>query len=70
VRFLSLTDSNRTETTQDDVLILADPYDRTDHREDGYIVYPFENLYEGLWRNYYDPDFDWGLFVAVFPETR
>jgi hypothetical protein len=61
-------DTMGTETTQDDVLILADPYDRTDHHEDGYIVYPLENLYEGLWRNYYDPDFDWGLFVAVSPK--
>jgi hypothetical protein len=61
-------DSMGTETTQDDVLILADPYDRTDHHLDGYIVYPLQLFYEGSWRNYYDPDFDWGLFVAVFPK--
>ncbi|MDR0748772.1 MAG: C39 family peptidase [Tannerellaceae bacterium] len=60
-------DTRDTETIEDDVLILADPYDRTDHCPDGYIVYPLENLYSGNWRNYYDPDFDWGLFVAVFP---
>jgi hypothetical protein len=63
-------DTKSTETTADDVLVLADPYDRTDHREDGYIVYPLENLYHGNWRNYYDPDFGWGLFVAVFPEKH
>jgi hypothetical protein len=63
-------DTMGTGTPQDDVLILADPYDRTDHLEDGYIVYPLANLYEGNWRNYYDPDFDWGLFVAVFPKTE
>jgi hypothetical protein len=60
-------DTKDTETIEDDVLILADPYDRTDHCPDGYTVYPMENLYEGNWRNYYDPDFNWGLFVAVFP---
>ncbi|MDR0745631.1 MAG: C39 family peptidase [Mediterranea sp.] len=63
-------DTMGTETTKDDVLILADPYDRTDHHKDGYIVYPLANLYDGNWRNYYDPDFDWGLFVAVFPKAN
>jgi hypothetical protein len=62
-------DTMGTETTADDVLVLADPYDRTDRREDGYIVYPFQNLYEGNWRNYYDPDFDWGLFLAIWTEN-
>jgi hypothetical protein len=60
-------DSMNSETAKDDILILADPYDRTDHHQDGYIVYPLENLYYGNWRNYFDPDFNWGLFVAVFP---
>jgi hypothetical protein len=63
-------DTNDTETFEDDVLLLADPYDRTDHRPDGYVVYPMENLYYGNWRNYYDPDFDWGLFVTIFPEKE
>jgi hypothetical protein len=62
-------DTRGTETTADDILVLADPYDRTDHKEDGYIVYPFENLYYGNWRNYYDPDFDWGLFLAIWTEN-
>jgi len=61
-------DTMDTETIMDDVLVLADPYDRTDHKEDGYIIYPFENFYEGIWRNYYDPDFKWGLFLVAFPE--
>jgi hypothetical protein len=60
-------DNMGTEILRDDVLILADPYDHTDHNCDGYIIYPLENLLEGIWRNYYDPDFNWGLFVAVFP---
>ena len=62
-------DTMGTESTDDDVLILADPYDRTDHTEDGYIVYPFENFYYGTWRNYYDPDFKWGLFLVVRPSA-
>jgi hypothetical protein len=60
-------DTMGTDATADDVLILADPYDRTDHTEDGYIVYPFENFYEGTWHNHYDPDFKWGLFIAAYP---
>jgi ABC-type bacteriocin/lantibiotic exporter with double-glycine peptidase domain len=63
-------DTMDTETIEDNVLVLADPYDHSDHKQDGYIVYPLANLYHGNWRNYYDPDFDWGLFVAVFPETK
>jgi hypothetical protein len=63
-------DTMGTDRTEDDVLILADPYDHTDHQPDGYIVYPLANFYSGTWRNYYDPDFDWGLFVAVFPDSR
>jgi hypothetical protein len=61
-------DSMNTGSMEDDVLILAEPYDRTDHFRDGYIVYPVENLFYGNWRNYFDPDFGWGLFVAVLPE--
>lgn len=60
-------DTMGTDKTIDDVLILADPYDRTDHKKDGYVIYPFQNFYEGTWRNYYDPDFKWGLFIAAWP---
>ncbi|MDR3251450.1 MAG: C39 family peptidase [Tannerella sp.] len=63
-------DTMGTGTIEDDVLILADPYDRTDHCKDGYIVYPLENLYYGTWRPYYAPDFNWGLFVAALPITQ
>ncbi|GHT74238.1 hypothetical protein AGMMS50262_06780 [Bacteroidia bacterium] len=61
-------DSMGTAYIEDDVLILAEPYDRTDHFCDGYIVYPMENLFYGNWRNYFDPDFGWGLFAAILPE--
>jgi hypothetical protein len=60
-------DTMGTPATIDDVLILADPYDTTDHNQDGYITFPFQQFYFGIWRNYYDPDFNWGLFIAAYP---
>ena len=33
-----------TEAENDDVLLVADPYDTTDHNQDGYGVYPAERL--------------------------
>jgi len=38
-------DTMGTETTQDDVIIVADSYDTTDHNQDGYGVYPAERFY-------------------------
>ncbi len=38
-------DTMGTETQQDDVLIVADSYDTTDHNQDGYGVYPAERFY-------------------------
>ena len=38
-------DTMGTETTQDDVLIVADPYDTTDHNQDGYGTYGAERVY-------------------------
>jgi hypothetical protein len=38
-------DDMGTESTLDDVVILADPYDTFDHRQDGYIVHSAEKLY-------------------------
>ena len=37
-------DTMGTETEQDDVLIVADPYDTTDHNQDGYGIYPAERF--------------------------
>ena len=37
-------DNMGTETAQDDVIIVADPYDTTDHNQDGYGVYPAERF--------------------------
>ena len=33
----------------DDVLILADPYDITDHKQDGYYIFPLGRFYD-MWR--------------------
>lgn len=38
-------DTMGTETAQDDVIIVADPYDTTDHNQDGYGIYPAERFY-------------------------
>ena len=38
-------DTMGTETTADDVLILADPYDTGDHLQDGYVINPVEKFY-------------------------
>lgn len=38
-------DNMGTETYADDVIIVADSYDTTDHNQDGYGVYPAERFY-------------------------
>jgi len=38
-------DTMGTETTADDVLIMADSYDTADHFQDGYVVNPVEKFY-------------------------
>lgn len=38
-------DNNGTPTIADDVLIFADPYDTTDHWQDGYYYYPLERWF-------------------------
>jgi len=59
-------DTMGSETTADDVLILADPYDTTDHNQDGYYVISFERLYYN-WSNRFDPDFDRNVFLVPTP---
>lgn len=59
-------DNMGTEGTQDDVLILADPYDTTDHNQDGYVIESYERfIYD--WGNTYDVDVDWGGFIVMEP---
>ena len=38
-------DTMGTETYADDVIIVADSYDTTDHNQDGYGIYPAERFY-------------------------
>jgi Papain-like cysteine protease AvrRpt2 len=59
-------DNMGTPGTQDDVLIEADPYDTTDHNQDGYFLKPFERLIYG-WTARFDQD---GAFVVAYPASQ
>ena len=65
-------DTCGTDTPYDDVLIFADPYDVTDHKQDGYYTYPLGRFF-GMWREgpcagkrepYQQP------FVAAWPKEK
>lgn len=65
-------DTCGTESPYDDVLIFADPYDVTDHNQDGYYTYPLGRFF-GMWREgpcaekalpYQQP------FVAAWPKKE
>ena len=59
-------DNMGTPETQDDVLILADPYDTTDHNMDGYVIESFERLVYG-WDAAFDED---NAFIVAFPASE
>lgn len=65
-------DDMGTETTQDDVIIVADSYDTTDHNQDGYGIIPAERfyynwtMYDFFEKNYQIDERD-HLFIAVKP---
>ncbi|MCL1809202.1 MAG: dockerin type I domain-containing protein [Clostridiales bacterium] len=60
-------DDMGSDDTKDHVLILADPYDTTDHRNDGYNIQSLERfVYD--WSAGFDTDFRHGIFVAAVPE--
>jgi hypothetical protein len=59
-------DNMGTESTVDDVIILMDAYDTTDHNQDGYVIQSFERLIYD-WGNSYDEDVDWAGFVIMSP---
>jgi hypothetical protein len=65
-------DDMGTEIEQDDVLIMADPYDTTDHNQDGYGVYGAERFFYNF--TTYDLfDEEEGndmLFIAVKPAMQ
>ena len=50
-------DTMGTETTQDDVIIVADSYDTTDHNQDGYGIYGAERfLYNFTFYNFFSEE--------------
>ena len=64
-------DIGNEENPYDDVLIFADPYDVTDHYQDGYYTFPFARFFE-MWREgmragkmvpYEQP------FIVVYPKS-
>lgn len=60
-------DDMGTYETQDDILILADPYDTTDHNMDGYVIESFERLVYG-WNSQFEGD-DYA-FIVAFPSSE
>jgi len=63
-------DNMGTEETADDVIILADPYDTTDHLNDGVVVWSYERMYYN-WTQNFDRDFGrsqgYGMPVIFVP---
>lgn len=68
-------DTMGTETEQDDVIIVADSYDTTDHNQDGYGIYPAERffynwtMYDFFTKNYGIEERD-RLFLAASPVSE
>lgn len=62
-------DTMETDTTQDDVIIVADPYDTTDHNQDGYGVYGAERfIYNFTCYDFFDKeDLNDYLFIVATP---
>ena len=63
-------DTMGTPTEQDDVIIVADPYDTTDHNQDGYGVYPAERfIYNFTFYNFFeDEEINDMAFVVATPK--
>ena len=60
-----------TETTQDDVIIVADSYDTTDHNQDGYGIYPAERLiYNFTMHNAFTEDEGGNDYLFVVPSPK
>jgi hypothetical protein len=62
-------DSMGTATEQDDVIIVADPYDTTDHNQDGYGVYGAERFFYNFttYNFFNEEEGNELLFIAVRP---
>lgn len=65
-------DNMGTKTKEDDVIIFADPYDTTDHNQDGYFIYPAKRFISN-WTTgrFFGPDAEDNdfLFIAVKPKN-
>ena len=59
-------DMGTPDRTQDDVIILADSYDTTDHNQDGYVIDGFERLVYGYYSSFEDK-YRHNDFIAAFP---
>lgn len=62
-------DTMGTEATQDDVIIVADSYDTTDHNQDGYGFYPAERfLYNFSFYNFFpEEELNTMCFIVAEP---
>jgi hypothetical protein len=65
-------DTMGTDATNDDVIIVADPYDSTDHNQDGYGVYGAERfLYNFTFYDYFtDDEINDCAFLIATPEQN
>jgi len=61
-------DDMGTEDTQDDVIILADPYDTTDHCQDGYVIESWERLLYGWGASFDERGSE--VFLAFAPTAQ
>lgn len=62
-------DMGTIDRTEDDVIILADAYDTTDHNQDGYVIDGFERLVYG-WYSSFESKLKHNDFIAVFPNSQ
>jgi hypothetical protein len=62
-------DMGTPDETADDVIVLADPYDTTDHNQNGYVTESFERLVFD-WGNGYDEDVEADAFVVLYPVAK
>ena len=59
-------DNMGTDDTGDDVLVFADPYDSSDHNQDGYYVVSFERYYDAWFdAHYLDKEHNLKQYVKI-----
>ncbi|RHK03740.1 hypothetical protein DW089_00275 [Acidaminococcus sp. AM05-11] len=66
-------DDMGTENPQDDVVIMADPYDTTDHNQDGYGIYPAARFFALFDMFGSFPESEGGnhnLFLVAYPDGQ